>query len=211
VNRVKNGFGLLVGVLIGAVVAAPVGVLASHRFSDVPDSSPIHDDVETLDAAGVVRGCGASGANYCPDRAVTRGQMAQYLSRSMPSVSAHDFESAVNNPWPAVPLATIDVAVPGRPGGRQHVRVDANIGMEGSNEGGGQFYLGDESGEVSPIRNLSKASSSPVATRTITAVFEVDSGTTETVTLYGSTAPGSSVFVRGELVAETFPRSNAAG
>ena len=132
-----------------------------------------------------------------PDESQSVGPLDDYLSRSLPSVSAQDFESPLNNPWPAVPLATIDVAVPGRPGGRQFVRVDANIGVEGVTNGAGQFYLGDESGELSTIRDIIKDS-----TRTITGVFEVASGTTETVTLYGSASSGASLCVRGELVAE---------
>jgi hypothetical protein len=210
VNRVKNGVGLLVGIVIGAVVAAPVGVLASHRFGDVPDSSPLHDDVETLDAAGVVRGCG-SGQNYCPDRPVTRGQMAQYLSRSMPSVSTEDFQSPLLTAPAPVPIGRIDVEVPGRPGGRQFVRVDASIVMYAPcNLCSASFHLGDESGEQSTPRTF--IAGNPSRDRgTIVGVFEADSGTTETLTLYGHTGNEGHFEVFGDLVAETFPRGNAAG
>ena len=58
-------------------------------------------------------------------------------------------------------------------------------------------------------RSARIATSPIVLGRTISAVFEVESGTTGTLTLYGCTSGGGITFyVRGELVAETFPRSN---
>jgi hypothetical protein len=46
--------------------------------ADVPVSSPLHRFVEALAATGVTGGCGPGA--YCPDAAVTRGQMAVFLS-----------------------------------------------------------------------------------------------------------------------------------
>jgi len=50
-------------------------------FSDVPVSHPFFQQVEALAASGVTLGCG--GGNYCPDNAVTRGQMAAFLARAL--------------------------------------------------------------------------------------------------------------------------------
>lgn len=47
-------------------------------FSDVPASDPRFRFVEALAAAGITGGCG--GGQYCPDAALTRGQMAVFLS-----------------------------------------------------------------------------------------------------------------------------------
>jgi hypothetical protein len=47
-------------------------------FTDVPTTHPQFKFVEALVAAGITAGCG--GGNYCPDQALTRGQMAVYLS-----------------------------------------------------------------------------------------------------------------------------------
>ena len=50
-------------------------------FADVPVGSPFHRFVEALVAAGITGGCG--GGNYCPNQAVTRGQMAVFLSAAL--------------------------------------------------------------------------------------------------------------------------------
>ena len=59
------------------VSAAPV----TATFGDVPTSHPFFQFVEALAAAGITTGCG--GGNYCPDGAVTRGQMAVFLSKAL--------------------------------------------------------------------------------------------------------------------------------
>jgi hypothetical protein len=46
--------------------------------SDVPTSHPFFRFIEALARAGITSGCGAG--SYCPDSAVTRGQMAVFLS-----------------------------------------------------------------------------------------------------------------------------------
>jgi hypothetical protein len=48
------------------------------RFNDVPASSPFCRWIEELARRGVVTGCG--GGNYCPTAAVTREQMAVFIS-----------------------------------------------------------------------------------------------------------------------------------
>ena len=55
---------------------SPAPAVAS--FTDVPTSSPQFRFVEALVAAGITGGCG--GGNFCPNDAVTRGQMAVFLS-----------------------------------------------------------------------------------------------------------------------------------
>jgi hypothetical protein len=54
---------------------------ATATFTDVPTSSPLFRFVEALAASGVTGGCG--GGNYCPDAAVTRGQMAVFLAAAL--------------------------------------------------------------------------------------------------------------------------------
>ena len=46
--------------------------------NDVPTNSPIFRFVEALAATGVTGGCGSG--SFCPDQAVTRGQMAVFLA-----------------------------------------------------------------------------------------------------------------------------------
>lgn len=54
---------------------------ATASFSDVPTSHPFFNEVQQLAKSGITLGCG--GGNFCPDSAVTRGQMAAFLSRAL--------------------------------------------------------------------------------------------------------------------------------
>lgn len=71
--------GSVLAVITVALLAFPLGVLASHQFDDVPDSYIFHNDIDALVDSGVTSGCG--GNNYCPTQAVNRGQMAAFLNR----------------------------------------------------------------------------------------------------------------------------------
>ncbi len=52
----------------------------SGRFADVPCPGPLADYVEQLAAEGITGGCGDN--NFCPDRSVTRGQVAVFLVKT---------------------------------------------------------------------------------------------------------------------------------
>lgn len=68
----------VVGILVlGSVAAFVGGALATHSFSDVPSGAFYHDDVSWLVANNITAGCGSG--KYCPNNAVTRGQMATFL------------------------------------------------------------------------------------------------------------------------------------
>lgn len=70
---------LVAAAIVGAIVAAPIGVIASHQFVDVPNSNIFHDDIGWLADNGVTKGC--SPTEYCPKDFVTREQMAAFLHR----------------------------------------------------------------------------------------------------------------------------------
>ena len=68
--------------MVGAVVATPIAVYASHRFTDVPGSNTFHADIEWLKDNGITFGCNPpANDKYCPDDFVTRGQMAAFMKR----------------------------------------------------------------------------------------------------------------------------------
>jgi hypothetical protein len=54
---------------------------ATASFGDVPTTHPFFRFVEALAASGITGGCG--GGNYCPDSALTRGQMAVFLATAL--------------------------------------------------------------------------------------------------------------------------------
>ena len=71
--------GIIVAAIVGALVAAPVAVIASHQYTDVPDLHPFHGDIDAITDVGLTTGCG--GGNFCPNDNITRGEMAAFLNR----------------------------------------------------------------------------------------------------------------------------------
>ena len=82
-SRVQGGGGQtkLAGMIIGyrLQVSAP-GTGAPH-FNDVPVDDPGYQFIEALQSSGISVGCG--GGNFCPDAALTRGQMAVFLAKAL--------------------------------------------------------------------------------------------------------------------------------
>ena len=74
-------FVVIVATLAILVIGTTV-VVASHTFSDVPNSAFYHADATWMSQNGITAGCG--GGKYCPNNAVTRGQMATFLHRLAP-------------------------------------------------------------------------------------------------------------------------------
>ncbi len=68
-----------VAVFATALIATPIVVLASHQFTDVPNTNIFHNDIAWIADAGVTLGC--STTEYCPKDPVTREQMAAFLHR----------------------------------------------------------------------------------------------------------------------------------
>ncbi len=54
---------------------------AKATFADVPPDYPYFRAIEALAGAGITAGCG--NGNFCPDRAVTRGEVAKFLAVSL--------------------------------------------------------------------------------------------------------------------------------
>jgi hypothetical protein len=93
----------------------PASALASHRFSDVPDSNKFHNAISAIADAGITTGCG--GTKYCPNGLVTRGQMAAFLSRlgalqpgSTPKVNADKLDGIDSTGFARSVRATIDTS-----------------------------------------------------------------------------------------------------
>jgi S-layer family protein len=51
---------------------------ATATFSDVPTTHPFFRAIEALNASGITGGCG--NGNFCPDKTVTRGEVAKFLA-----------------------------------------------------------------------------------------------------------------------------------
>ena len=104
---------VFLSIIITMALAFPMGVvLASHQFSDVPDSYPFHDDISALVDAGVTLGCG--GGKYCPKAYVTREQMAAFLNRlgSLDGVATPSVDAASVDGYDATSLLVGDAPIP---------------------------------------------------------------------------------------------------
>ena len=108
------------------VLIAPAIALASHQFGDVPTSASYHDEVESLVNAGITSGCG--GGNYCPNQAVTRGQMAQFMTRGLGIATAGYGELAASQTDDFY-VATVAIHTVGLPGKTGFVTVDADLSV----------------------------------------------------------------------------------
>lgn len=81
--RIKRRW-MRVATIVGvtALVLAPVAALASHQFTDVPDSHTFHADISWLADNSITLGCNPpANDQYCPSDAVNRGQMAAFMHR----------------------------------------------------------------------------------------------------------------------------------
>jgi hypothetical protein len=66
-----------------ATSALPVNVIRAPTFVDVPVTHYAVNFVETFYAGGFTAGCSAQPMLFCPETAVTRGQMAVFLMRAV--------------------------------------------------------------------------------------------------------------------------------
>ena len=113
-----------------ALIVAPLTAIASHTFNDVGDSNTFHNDIDWLAGAGITKGCNPpTNDQFCPNDAVTRGQMAAFMKRFAGYIDAED-----GTPGEADNADTLD----GKHA-NQMVRVEtgsggANIGESGSAE-----------------------------------------------------------------------------
>jgi hypothetical protein len=69
----------LAGMIVGYVLqVSPSPAVAD--FDDVPTTHPYFQYIEALKHAGITGGCIANPPQFCPDRPITRGEMAVFLS-----------------------------------------------------------------------------------------------------------------------------------
>jgi hypothetical protein len=113
---------VLVAGLLALALAIPVGVFASHSFTDVPDSNTFHTNIGRVAGAAITAGC--TPTKYCPDDNVSRGQMAAFLARSAGRVAADDF---VDLPLSTsfIDVATVTIKAGDVTGGYARVVVEA--------------------------------------------------------------------------------------
>jgi hypothetical protein len=94
--------------LLAVMVSGPTVVLASHTFTDVPNTNTFHTNIANIAGAGITTGCGAT--TYCPDAFVTREQMAAFLNRTGSRMSITYFSTPLGSTPGAQPANNAVVA-----------------------------------------------------------------------------------------------------
>ncbi len=190
VTRVRAARRLTVVGIVALMLAVPVAVSAGHVFSDVPTSSTYHTTVARLVGAGITGGCGAG--KYCPNAAVTRGQMAAFLNRGLGRAISYA-DVTVDDHWATLLpsgsgfLSDVYLLSGGGTGGTAHVLVTANMSAY-TNEPGicpCEFAMAliSELGEVSiPVYTMIGGDASPAdgefrGAMSVSHLFTVPSGT----------------------------------
>jgi hypothetical protein len=98
--------------LLTLLVAAPV--LALDKFTDVPDSSPHHNDITAIAVAGITRGCNPpTNDRYCPADFVRRDQMASFLQRGLGRGARSGASTEFDGHTTAATLGSTTLTVPG--------------------------------------------------------------------------------------------------
>jgi hypothetical protein len=81
--------------LAALLILVPGVALASHQFTDVPNSNVFHDDIAAMAEAGITAGLGDGG--YHPADPVTRQAMAAFLHRGLGRVGLAINEAPMSN------------------------------------------------------------------------------------------------------------------
>ncbi len=83
-------------------------VVAKSRFDDVDGSGFYAPFIERMADLGITAGCG-DGSGFCPDRSVTRAEMAVFLSRAyrLPDGSDPGFGDVASGDWYAADVASL--------------------------------------------------------------------------------------------------------
>jgi len=130
--------------VITLVTAVPLGVIASHSFSDVPDSNIFHDSIDWLADNGITVGCNPpANTQFCPDDSVTREQMAAFLRREAQAfgqvgTQVTDFDQAILiDSSVYVELLSIEVT----PKAEATVTLSAHATLERSTSAEGRYEL----------------------------------------------------------------------
>lgn len=209
--------GLLLGLTL-ALVATPAIVLASHQFGDVPTSSPFHGNIASLVETGITAGCG--NGNYCPKSAVTREQMAAFLTRGLGDAASSYSEIALEN-WATSYVNAVTISAGGTSGGTGFITVIGDVSVLvadpalcpcGVEIGIDQLDAPGTSPQTIFVVPADAVDSVQANAGTIRWVFEVPSGANAEFGLYanvfpaaGGTVPVAAGTLLGTLTAEYSP------
>jgi S-layer homology domain len=218
-----------VGLAVAALTAlllVPVGVFASHQFTDVPNSNTFHASIGRVKDAGITAGC--SPTQFCPNNEVTRGQMAAFLTRVAPRASTSWWPETELVDDSEMLLAQLAVKGAEGAGGTAAVVVNASVSVVTDDVAGcpctGAFYIVSDSPGFGSWTQYATATDInisfegdegleelAVGSTSLSVLLTIPSGVTENVYLIGWLDHGSAVFTYGEMVASVANFDGAGG
>jgi len=216
---------VIVALFVGALVVAVPVALASHDFTDVPDSSAFHGDISAVKGAGITSGktCVPPGTppTYCPTEVVNRQSMAAFIHRGFGRAGVGNGTLEQSNATDT-DVATVTISVGGVAGGTQFVVVTGTLTGEIEPDDSGcpcetAFRLvRDGGGAISNYafftNTLNFASGYNTAGASTTTVVAVPSATTQTFRLQSEMDGGvGSVYLRGDISAITAAFGSTGG
>ncbi|HEY6629571.1 MAG TPA: S-layer homology domain-containing protein [Acidimicrobiia bacterium] len=137
----------LIWTVVGAltlVLGIPLTVIASHQFNDVPDSNTFHNSIAWLADNRITLGCNPpANTNFCPNDAVTRGQMAAFLRRQAQAYGnvGSQVTSAAGNIGLTTAAFVVLSSVEVTPKAQAAVTLSAHAALEKSTSSNGTFML----------------------------------------------------------------------
>ena len=198
-------------VALAGLLLVPVGVFASHQFTDVPNSNTFHASISKVKLAGITGGCSAT--KYCPNDEVTRGQMAAFLARSAPRAETAYFLTEPLGEDEVI-LASFPIKAGEATGGTAAITVNATVNVQTNDVSEcpctAGFYIFSDRGPVGSWTQFATVTEANVdfqedgvwgiATTSITVLIQIPTGVTENVYLIGYMQDGGPLQPWGEMV-----------
>jgi hypothetical protein len=215
-RRRRPGRGVMAIIVAAVLVLMPALVLASHQYTDVPDSNIYHNNIGAITDAGIAGGCGTN--LYCPGDPVTRGQMAAFMQRGLGrSAKVEDSVAGATDSF-AIPVASLTIKSGGQAGKTGFLVVTASGTLYTTSAGvcpctlavrpsvDGSEPLLWEFETITDVASPYGGGSFRMGSASNSWVFPVSSGASHTVTLLAAldTTSGS-VTLQGNLSAVYTP------
>jgi hypothetical protein len=200
-------------VALAGLLLVPVGVFASHQFTDVSNSNTFHASISKVKLAGITGGCSAT--KYCPNDEVTRGQMAAFLQRTAPRAETAFFINEALS-GSEEELASFPIKAGGATGGTAALVVNATVTVRVDDASAcpctAAFYIDSDLAPIGSFEQYATVTAEDVdfgddngvwgvATTSITVLIQIPTGVTDNVYLIGYVLDGGGVMeAYGEMV-----------
>ena len=114
----------LMALVFAGLLLLPTSAIANHQFTDVPTGHIFHDDIAAAYGGRITTGC--TPTTFCPDNALTRGQMTAFLNRGLGRVVRTNLLATASSST-AVSGGTVTITAGNATGGTAWVYVTTSV------------------------------------------------------------------------------------